>query len=361
VPLPSYLQRRNGGRYHFQMRLGAALVSCLGWSHLRCALRTADSREARRRMMDTLDWAFEFRDARDLDAAGEALTRKLESFVEAGPPNTARELTGRQTFEAIVAAFIARAREREFAFARIPGFVDLFKAFTAQNIRTEDAATASLGKTRESTLEPIRARSVVPTALDVDGLFSRLEARLDRLDESLARVQAPPSASEAFAPTEDIWLSAAVGRFLATEVERRGDRKSEATLKPILEFLVAFLGDRRLSEVSREDLGRVDAALPEIPHLAGCSLSLRSDLHARYLQARAAPWEKMRRNSVTTLRLRYQRPLRIFFEWLVEQKLYPGPAPKFEGTSDEMFAVMPRDKFESDEVLRFVSASLFTG
>jgi hypothetical protein len=41
--------------------------------------------------------------------------------------------------------------------------------------------------------------------------------------------------------------------------------------------------------------------------------------------------------------------------------LYPGPAPKFDGESDEMFAVMPRDKFESDEVLRFVSASLFTG
>jgi hypothetical protein len=33
--------------------------------------------------MDTLDWAFEFRDAPDLDAAGETLTLKLGSFVEA--------------------------------------------------------------------------------------------------------------------------------------------------------------------------------------------------------------------------------------------------------------------------------------
>jgi hypothetical protein len=158
----------------------------------------------------------------------------------------------------------------------------------------------------------MRAGSVVPTALDVDGLFSRLPARLDRLDESLARVQSPPP--EAFAPAEEIRLSTAVGRFLATEFERRGDRKSEATLRPILDFLVAFLEDRRLTEVSREDLGRVDAALPEIPHLAGCALSLRGNLHARYLQARTAPWEKMRHNSVTTLRLRYQRPLRIFLE-----------------------------------------------
>jgi len=57
--------------------------------------------------MTTLEWAYEFRDAPDLERAGEALTRKLESFVVAGPPATARDLTDRQTFEAVVAAFIA--------------------------------------------------------------------------------------------------------------------------------------------------------------------------------------------------------------------------------------------------------------
>ena len=60
---PSYLQRRNGGLYHFQMRLPKALATCLGWSHLRCALRTTDLREARRRMLTMLDWVYEFRDA----------------------------------------------------------------------------------------------------------------------------------------------------------------------------------------------------------------------------------------------------------------------------------------------------------
>jgi integrase len=362
VPLPSYLLRRNGGRYHFQMRLGSPLVSCLGWSHLRCALRTTDSREARRRMMDTLDWAFEFRDAPDLDAAGEALTGKLESFVAAGPPSTARELTDRQTFEAIVAAFIARARERDFAFARIPGFVDLFKAFTAQNIRTEDAAAAYLGKTAASV--PARAATPLvpsPNSAEIAELFQRLDARLERLDAGLASVRGSAAASEAITPAENIRLSEAVARFMDTEQERRKDRKSEATLRPILDFLVAFLDDRLLSEVSHNDLGRVDAALPEIPHLAGCTMALRSDLHARFLQARTAPWANLRRNSETTLKLRYQRPLRIFFDWLKAQKLYVGEAPKFDGESAEMFAVMPRDKFEDDEILRFVSAALFTG
>ncbi len=47
MPLPfSYL---HGGHYHFQLRLGKSLATCLDRSHLRFALRTRDSREARRR------------------------------------------------------------------------------------------------------------------------------------------------------------------------------------------------------------------------------------------------------------------------------------------------------------------------
>lgn len=116
-----------------------------------------------------------------------------------------------------------------------------------------------------------------------------------------------------------------------------------------------------LSEISKADLDGVDAALPDIPNLAGCSTPLRKDLHARYRHAQSTAWKDMRRNSVTTLQLRYQKPLRIFFHWLKEHKLYGGLAPKFNGASEEMLAVMPRDKFNDDEILRFVGAPLFTG
>lgn len=356
MPQPTYLQRRDGGRYHFQMRLPKALATCLSWSHLRCALRTTDSREARKRMLTMLDWVYEFRDAPDLEAAGQALTRKLEAFVVAGPPATARDLTDRQTFEGIVAAFIAQARERDFAYVRIPGFAHLFKAFVDQNLGSEDAAAAALEAARRAA--PAASPQGALTAADVAALFQRLDERLARLD-GLAGVR--PAPSTAFTPVEDLQLSKAVARFLAAEVERRDNHKSDATHRPILEFLVAFLGDPLLCEISSEDIGRVNAALPEIPHLAGCTLALRADLHARYRHAQATKWKGMRRNSETTLRLRYQRPLRIFFDWLVAQKLYPGPAPKFSGASDELFAVMPRDKFDDDEILRFVAAPLFTG
>jgi hypothetical protein len=308
MPLPSYLQRRNGGRYHFQMRLTKALASCLGRSHLRFALGTTDSREARRRMMTTLDWAFEFREAPDLERAGEALTRRIESFVLAGPPTAARDLTDRQTFEGVVGAFIAQARDRDFAFVRLPGFVDLFKIFTEQNIKTENLAASFLGREANPVLAPVPAPQIPSiTAADVEGLFIRLDARLDRLDAGLACVQTAAPASEAFTPIEDIRLSIAVDRFMAAELKRRGDQIAEAALRPILNFLVGFLDDRLLSEVSYDDLSRVDAALPQIPHTAGCSMALRIDLHARYLTAQTAPWEEMRRVSETTLKLRYQR------------------------------------------------------
>ena len=308
--------------------------------------------------MTTLEWAYEFRDAPDLERAGEALTRKLESFVVAGPPATARDLTDRQTFEAVVAAFIAQARRRDFAYVRIPGFVELFKTFTGQNVASEDAAAAALEASRRPAIGASPQSSL--TEEGVDGLLSRIDARLERLDASLLRAETPRP-SDAFSPVEDLQLSKAVARFLNSEFERRKNHKSDSTLRPILEFLVGFLSDPLLCEISREDLSRVDAALPEIPHLIGTTMALRKDLYARYLKARTAPWKGMRRNSETTLRLRYQRPLRIFFEWSVEQKFFAAPAPKFDGASDELFAVMPRDKFEDDEILRLIEAPLFTG
>lgn len=109
------------------------------------------------------------------------------------------------------------------------------------------------------------------------------------------------------------------------------------------------------------DHERVDAALPDIPHLTGFDNKLRKSLHDRYLYAREHGWEGLRRNSTTTLELRYQTPLRRFFAWLIKEALYCGPQPAFNGKSDEMLAVLPRDRLDDEELIRFVSSALFTG
>ena len=54
---PSYLGRREGGRYFMQIRLGKPAASLYGGPILRASLRTADFAEARRRLMDSLAWA----------------------------------------------------------------------------------------------------------------------------------------------------------------------------------------------------------------------------------------------------------------------------------------------------------------
>ena len=80
-----YLFRRRG-RFHFQMSVGAALESCSRISHVRCALRTGDRREASKRLITAMDWGYEFKEAPDLEDLGAALVRKLEPLVAAGPP-----------------------------------------------------------------------------------------------------------------------------------------------------------------------------------------------------------------------------------------------------------------------------------
>jgi hypothetical protein len=196
--LPTYLQRRNGGRFHFQLSLGKALATALGRSHIRISLRTTDSREARRRTVTMLDLTHEFRDAPDLLATGEMLTRKLEALVTAGPPASAQAREDRLIIEDLVANFIRRCRERDAPFCVLPGFVHLFKAFVEQNMAERPAPLLA------SERAALRTEPAVPRASDVDQLLARLDARLARLDD-LARVQpgavtepaSPPAANSA--------------------------------------------------------------------------------------------------------------------------------------------------------------------
>ena len=87
--------------------------------------------------MECLDWAYEFKDAPDLEAAGAVIMRNLEKAVTSGPP-TPDLLPGRLILENYAADFIRRSRERDFAWvAKLPGLVHLLKTFTAQNAVAE--------------------------------------------------------------------------------------------------------------------------------------------------------------------------------------------------------------------------------
>jgi integrase len=381
----AYLLKRRGGRLYFQLRLGKSLASCLGWSHLRVALRTTDSREARRRVATMMDWSFAFRDAESVQDAGYSLAEKLRPLVTAGPPQTKRDLEDRKVLEGMAYDFITRCREKAFNVLEIPNFYTLFYMFVAQNVATENRLVLPA----ETTVAPAPpTEPAPPTAPGLIDLIRSIEA-LSAEVQSLRQTTPAPAASQmrdvaatrhvattpdatatpdaattlapVARPSETVTLSQAVDRYLDAEAKRRQSRKSDALLGPILGFLVDFLADKPLADISDDELARVDLAVLDIPHFAGAGGDLRKSLYKRYLRAKETQWRGLRRTSETTIKLRYQRPLRLFFEWLIEQKLWIRPAPVFAATTDEAMAVLPRDRPTDEELLRFVSTPLFTG
>ena len=109
---PSYLGRREGGRYFLQIRLGKPAASLYGGPILRASLRTADFAEARRRLMDSLVWAHDLVVAPDLETVGSILHARLKSYVGRPPSASERALAERCAFEHQVRHYMGRANER---------------------------------------------------------------------------------------------------------------------------------------------------------------------------------------------------------------------------------------------------------
>ena len=114
---PSYLSRRDGGRYFLQIRVGNLHAELYGRKIMRASLRTGDFAEARRRLVDNLAWAQEIVAAPDLEAIGSVIDRRLQNYVAAGAPLNERGLAERLAFEHQARHLLSRANERGYAFS----------------------------------------------------------------------------------------------------------------------------------------------------------------------------------------------------------------------------------------------------
>jgi integrase len=140
---PSYLSRRDGGRYYLQLRLPRSAFALYGRSILRASLRTGEFGEARRRLMDNLAWARELIDAPDLEALGAVIHGRLQGYTAAGAPDNERALAERVGFEHQARHYMARANERGYAFPqRFERFATKWVDFVDQN----KAAEVELGR-----------------------------------------------------------------------------------------------------------------------------------------------------------------------------------------------------------------------
>jgi integrase len=163
-------------------------------------------------------------------------------------------------------------------------------------------------------------------------------------------------------------LSEALEKFLDWREGEDGDRRAANDIAPIVRFAIDLWKDPCLGDIGPDQLVQLKKAMPEIPTPAGFLVDVRS-LFQRWSIAKANDYVvknrgktiKLVRVSASTLRKRYRSGLNVFWAFLIENLYVPAPAPDFSSISKQNPPAVERDAFESDELLKFLSAPLFTG
>jgi hypothetical protein len=277
---PSYLGRREGGRYFMQIRLGKPAASLYGGPILRASLRTADFAEARRRLMDGLGWAQHLVAAPDLETIGSVLHDRLTTYVGRPPAASERMLAERCAFEHQVRHYMGRANERGFSFSRMfPGFASSWVDFVDQNksleqtiqrigrhraydegrndhaqiestsARTIPALVETSAPSQLAAIDPLHLiRSIVAESLQAHATSGLAVPSTQPV--AMMPVAAPMAAIAATGPT----MSAARDLYLAPPDRKKSHlAKGRSETAAIVQFAVDLLGDPPLHSVSKED------------------------------------------------------------------------------------------------------------
>jgi integrase len=385
---PSYLGRREGGRYFMQIRLGKPAASLYGGPILRASLRTADFAEARRRLMDGLGWAQHLVAAPDLETIGSVLHDRLTTYVGRPPAASERMLAERCAFEHQVRHYMGRANERGFSFSRMfPGFASSWVDFVDQNKSLEQAIQRidchrAYEDGRNDHAQVGAAPALRPLPRSVEAPPSSQISAIDPLQlirslvaESLQTHARSNQGSHTFQPQVAIVpetvaavpaagpiMSVARDLYLAPPDRKKAHlSKGRSETAAIVQFAIDLLNDPPLHSVSKDDWDKLDLALPDIPHSRDLPAEACSSLYARYCYAQKHGWSEISRVTETTIKGRYRYGLYKFIDWAIDNKLYPGPRPTFVCIDPQNLAALPRDAFEYAELLDLLRLPLFTG
>ena len=367
---PSYLSRRPDGRYWIQIRLGKRAAAIYGRPLLRVSLRTSDFAEARRRLVDNLEWVVEVVEAPDLEALGGILHHRLGVYVGDGAPRNERRLAERLAFEHQVRTYIARAQERGYLFARhFPGFANSWVDFVDQNKageaeiaknvarrayeagRTDERATTAEA---QHDIQPAMVSSIPLAPLDPVALIERIVQ--DEVARRLAprpapraepeHLALPPAADdaggEAAAMSGDKCMSVAAAEFLQPADRKRQRRtKGRSEAEPVIRFAVEFLGDPVFNYLTPDDWKRLDEALTDIPKTKAIPREYANTLFARFKYAEQHGWADLTRITEKTIKAKYWGGLYKFIDWAIAEKIYRRPKPEFECIDPENMASCP--------------------
>jgi len=357
---PSYLGRREGGRYFMQIRLGKPAASLYGSPILRASLRTADFAEARRRLMDSLVWAHDLVAAPDLETVGSILHARLKSYVGRPPSASERALAERCAFEHQVRHYMGRANERGYAFSKaFPGFASIWVDFVDQNKSLEQTIHRidrhrAYEEGRNDHAQAGDTPGAKPSRRSVEASLPSHTSAIDPLQLIRALVAESLQAHATSAVAAPSQPAPAVLQGAPRDaVPLNGSTMSAAR--------DLYLAPPPFHSVSKDDWDKLDLALPDIPHSRNLPDEACSSLYARYRYAQKHGWDGISRVTETTIKGRYRYGLYKFIDWAIDKKLYPGPRPAFVCIDPQNLAALPRDAFEDAELLDLLRLPLFTG
>ena len=392
----SYLTRRDGGRYYLQMRMPARACG-RGSSLLRVSLGTSDYREARLILAGALTWLIPMRDEGDLERREAEVLNQLRAYNARGPVQDHATLRHRVLHEYVVRKFIddqgrrnqsqafneawmtfcnenmlaeGRLQEADKLNAYERGRHDSLRAQQMgfpQPVPSPDAPLGG-GTGRAPPYDPLQPGRSNTSTLSGDGrdTADTIEEVEQRRLEALRRSQgshaaAPAPAAAPVQAAQEPPLSVHLKKFLVEAAMRDGDERAGSDVKPVIEFMIALLGDKAPDAYTREEFKKLDFALPDIPNRTGMDKEATTSLYSRYQHAQLNGWDGLKRLTGATIQNRYHSGLNRFFNWLINEGYFKGPKPKLSMVKPENLASLPRDSFEDGEIIRLISLPLFTG
>jgi integrase len=365
----SYLTRREG-RYYLQVRCSHVLAAALDRSLFRTSLRTADYRQARRRVAECMGWIYGMNDSIDYSALFEKNVRQLRTYLAERVPLDEDRLFARRSYEEMLKNFNRRAQANGVEPSVIdPHYRALFDAFVAQNVEAE----AQL-RHREKQFAYERGRADVTMGIEF-GIIPVPHVAAPATDIITPVRQAPASIELAIddapltprqsdaskLPRTKTPLSEALETYLAKRHEQLGHDGDRGDLGLVVQFMIDQLGDPQTGAMTVEQLQRIERMLPDIPDRVGMPREFQVSLTSRYNYAQKHGWKGLKRLTETRLRKGYHAWLDKFFRWLIREGYYAGPQPKFAYLSSENLLPLPRDSFDQHEVLKIFGMPLFTG
>ncbi len=365
----SYLARREG-RYYLQVRCSHVVAGLLNQPLFRTSLRTADYRQARRRVAECLGWVYGMNDSIDFAALFAKNVRQLQTYLSDPLPLSDDRLFARRSYEEMLKNLNRRAQARDFdPNASEPRYRALFEAFVEQNLEAE-----TLSRQREKMAAYEQGRTDIKMGIEfgiipVPGRAAQMPDTIrpaqpipTPIDLTTDEAPLAPQPSETSTPSRtDTPLSVALEEYLTKRHGELGHDGERGDLGLVVQFMVDQLGDPATGAMTREQLERIERMLPDIPDRLGVPRAFQSSLTARYDYARTHGWKGLKRLTEARIKKSYHAWLGKFFRWLIKEGYYLGPEPSFSYLSSENLVSLARDSFDENEVLKIFRMPLFTG